>query len=105
MAKTSSVALAQTVFHNKESLVLIRSVKRGLVLHFLFFKNEIRDFDAIAKGEGIKLPSEQLGSSISGQNVLFGPWRVGLYRNRFGNAKVNRSLPAATVTNCSPADR
>jgi len=46
--------------HNKESLVLIRSVKRGLILHFLFFKDEIRDFDAIAKGEDIKLPSEQL---------------------------------------------
>ena len=60
MAKTGRVALAQTVFHNKESLVLIRSVKRGLILHFLFFKNEIRDFDAIAKGEGIKLPSEQI---------------------------------------------
>ncbi len=60
MAKTGRVALAQTVFHNKESLVLIRSVKRGLIFHFLFFKNEIRDFDAIAKGEGIKLPSEQL---------------------------------------------
>jgi DNA end-binding protein Ku len=41
-------------------LVLIRSVNRGLVLHFLFFKNEIRDFDAIAKGEDIKLPSGQL---------------------------------------------
>ena len=37
MAKTGRVALAQTVFHNKESLVLIRSVKRGLVLHFLLF--------------------------------------------------------------------
>ena len=60
MAKTGRVALAQTVFHNKEALVLIRSVKRGLILHFLFFKDEIRDFDAIAKGEDIKLPSEQL---------------------------------------------
>ena len=50
----------QTVFHSKESLVLIRSVKRGLILHFLFFKDEIRDFDAIAKGEDIKLPGEQL---------------------------------------------
>ena len=39
---------------------MIRSVKRGLVLHFLFFKNEIRDFDPIAKGEDIKLPGEQL---------------------------------------------
>jgi ATP-dependent DNA ligase len=54
----------QLVAHNKESLVLIRSVKRGLILHFLFFKNEIRDFDAIAKGEGIKLPGEQQKSSV-----------------------------------------
>jgi len=44
---------------------LIRSVKRGLILHFLFFKNEIRDFDAIAKGEDIKLPSEQLELGMS----------------------------------------
>ena len=50
----------QTVFHSKESLVLIRSVKRGLILHFLFFKDEIRDFDAIAKGDGVKVTSEEL---------------------------------------------
>ena len=65
MAKTGRVALAQTVFHNKESLVLVRSVKRGLILHFLFFKNEIRDFDARAKGEGVKLPGEQLELGMS----------------------------------------
>ncbi len=74
MAKTGRVALAQTVFHNKESLVLIRSVKRGLVLHFLFFKNEIRDFDAITKGEDIKLPGEQLelGLQLDRENVFGG---------------------------------
>ena len=65
IAKTGRVALAQTVFHNNESLVLIRSVKRGLVPHFLFFKNEIRDFDAIAKREGVKLPGEQLELGMS----------------------------------------
>ena len=31
-----------------------------MILHFLFFRNEIRDFDAIEKGEDIKIPSEQL---------------------------------------------
>jgi hypothetical protein len=65
MPKTGRVALAQTVFHNQESLVLIRSVKRGLVLHFLFFKDDIRDFDAIAKGDGVKLPAEQLELGMS----------------------------------------
>ena len=39
---------------------MIRSVKRGLILHFLFFKDEIRDFDAISKGDGIKVTSKEL---------------------------------------------
>ena len=74
MAKTGRIALAQTVFHNKESLVLIRSVKRGLILHFLFFKNEIRDFDAITKSEDIKLPGEAVGAwhELDRENVFGG---------------------------------
>ena len=36
-----------------------------MILHFLFFKNEIRDFDAIVKGEDIKLPNEQLDLGMS----------------------------------------
>jgi hypothetical protein len=42
-----------------------RANERSLVLHFLFFKDEIRDFDAIAKGEGVKLPAEQLELGMS----------------------------------------
>ena len=72
MAKTGRVALAQTVFHNKESLVLIRSVKRGLILHFLFFKDEIRDFGAISKGEDIKLAERAAGAwhELDRENVV-----------------------------------
>ena len=39
---------------------MIRSLKRGLVLHFLVFKNEICGFEAIAKGDGVKVSSEEL---------------------------------------------
>jgi len=42
-----------------------RANERSLVLHFLFFKDEIRDFDAIAKGEGVKLRAEQLELGMS----------------------------------------
>jgi non-homologous end joining protein Ku len=105
MAKTGRVALAQTVFHNKESLVLIRSVKRGLILHFLFFKNEIRDFGAITKGEGVKLPGEQLELGISlieKMSSAAAPSRIGnvvdimsALKQSLATSRPQRNAPAA----------
>ncbi len=60
MKKTGRAALAQMVFHDKESLVLLRPFERGLVLHFLYYQNEIRDFSQIGKGEGEKLSSDEI---------------------------------------------
>jgi DNA end-binding protein Ku len=53
MNETGKVALAEMVSHNKENLVLIRPAKFGLVLQVMFYANEVRDFGAIPKGEGV----------------------------------------------------
>ena len=60
LEKTGRVALAQTVFHEKESLVAVRSVQNGLVMHFMYFKDEVRDFEQIPKGEGEKVPKREI---------------------------------------------
>ena len=60
LEKTGRVALAQTVFHEKESLVVLRSVENGLVMHFMYFKDEVRDFEQISKGEGEKVPKREI---------------------------------------------
>lgn len=60
LEKTGRVALAQTVFHEKESLVAVRSVQNGLVMHFTYFKDEVRDFEQISKGEGEKVPKREI---------------------------------------------
>ena len=60
MEKTGRAALAQMIFHDKESLVLLRPFERGLVLHFLYYQNEIRDFSQIGKGEGEKVSSDEI---------------------------------------------
>ena len=36
LEKTGRVAIAQTVFHEKESIVVVRSMNNGLVMHFLY---------------------------------------------------------------------
>ena len=50
------------MFHEKESLVAARSVRNRLVVHFMYFANEVRDFDQIPKAEGEKVPKREIES-------------------------------------------
>ena len=59
MNKSGRVALAEMVSRGKEKLVLIRPSKGGLVLQTMFYANEIRDFNEIAKGEGVRLSAAE----------------------------------------------
>ncbi len=55
MAKSGRVALAKFVMRGKESLVLIRSAQDGLMLHTMYFADEVRDFGEIDKGQSAKI--------------------------------------------------
>jgi DNA end-binding protein Ku len=55
MAKSGRVALAKFVMRGKESLVLIRSARDGLLLHTMYFADEVRDFSEIDKGQSAKI--------------------------------------------------
>jgi DNA end-binding protein Ku len=55
MAKSGRVAVATFVMRGKESLVLIRPSSDGLMLHTMFFSDEVRSFGEIEKGEGAKI--------------------------------------------------
>src|SRR5437867_3569623 len=49
------VALAKFVMRGKENLVLIRASQDGLMLHTMYFADEIRDFSEVDKGENAKV--------------------------------------------------
>src|SRR4029434_5048242 len=49
MVKTGRGALAKFVMRGKENLVLIRASQNGLMLHTMYFADEIRDFSEINK--------------------------------------------------------
>jgi DNA end-binding protein Ku len=55
MVKTGRVAVATFVMRGKESLVLIRPSSDGLMLHTMFFSDEVRSFGEIDKGAGAKI--------------------------------------------------
>jgi DNA end-binding protein Ku len=64
MAKTERVALAKFVMRGKESLVLIRPAQHGLMLHTMYFADEVREFGEIDKGESATLKEGELGLAL-----------------------------------------
>src|SRR5258706_8288801 len=52
MKKQDKVAVARWVAAGKEHLVVLRSYDKGLVLHTMYYADEVRDFGAIDLEEG-----------------------------------------------------
>jgi DNA end-binding protein Ku len=59
MAKTDRVAVARFIMRGKESLVLIRPSQDGLMLHTMYFADEVRDFSEIDKGKSAKIAERE----------------------------------------------
>jgi DNA end-binding protein Ku len=60
MHERDACAVAQYVHHGKEHLVFIRPYQQGLVLHTLYYADEVRDFSDIDIGHAPKLGSGEL---------------------------------------------
>ena len=64
MAKSDRVALAKFVMRGKETLVLIRAAQGGLMLHTMYFADEVRDFGEIDKGASAKVREGELDLAV-----------------------------------------
>jgi DNA end-binding protein Ku len=60
MAKAGRIAIAELVSRGKEQLVLIRPYKKGLVLHTMYYSDEVRDFNQVPKGNNVKVSEKEL---------------------------------------------
>src|SRR5712691_10563642 len=64
MATTDRVALATFVMRGKESLVLLRPAQRGLMLHAMYFADEVRGFGEIDKGATARIREGELELAV-----------------------------------------
>ena len=64
MEKAGQVALAKYVMRGKESLVLIRAAQNGLMLHTMYFADEVRNFDEVDKGESATIKEGELDLAL-----------------------------------------
>jgi DNA end-binding protein Ku len=106
MMKSQRVALAKYVMRGKENLVLIRPSQSGLMLHTMYFADEIRDFGEVEKGGEAKLkPGElELAERLVGEltSEAFRPEKYAdEYRTRVLEA-VESKVEGKEVTSLAP---
>ena len=107
MRETAVVAIAQHVSRGKERLVLIRPMATGLVLHTLYYADEVRRFDDVPVGEpGQRRPAEmtlaqQLIGQLTGDGFNPEQYRDH-YRDRLREA-VERKVAGEETTIAAPA--
>ena len=64
MTQVGKVALAKFVMRGKENLVIVRAAQKGLMMHTMYFANEVRSFDEIPKGESAKITGAETSLAI-----------------------------------------
>lgn len=64
MAKAGKGALAKFSTRGKQQLVLLRYARGGLMLHALFYADEVRAFDEIDRGEGLTFKAGELDLAV-----------------------------------------
>ena len=106
MEKAGQVALAKYVMRGKESLVLIRAAQNGLMLHTMYFADEVRSFGEIEKGESAKIREGELQLALQLIDGLssdaFGPEK---YRDEYRERVlelVNQKVEGKEVTTVGP---
>ena len=64
MEATERVALAQFVMRGKGNLVLIRALGSGLMLHTMYYHDEVRDFGEVDKGQSVRVREGELELAV-----------------------------------------
>jgi DNA end-binding protein Ku len=106
LVKSKRAAIAQLVSRGKEQLMLIRPYENGLIMHSLFYANEVWNFADIAKAENVKLIDGEieLGAHlIESMSDEFKPDNYGdEYRERV-QAMLDEKSKGREITVAAPA--
>jgi len=83
MEKRQQVALVKMVMRGKENLVLVRAAKDLMILHFMYYADEVRDTAEIPKGNATT-SEQELNLALQLINALAEPnFQPDLYRDEY----------------------
>jgi DNA end-binding protein Ku len=64
MAKAGKAAVAKFSTRGRQQLVLLREAQGGLMMHALFYADEVRDFSEVDRGESVTLKPGELDLAV-----------------------------------------
>lgn len=106
MTETDKVAVGQWTSRGKEHLILIRPYKGGLILHTLFYKNEVRDYDDNCAN--LEFSNAEKAMAIKLVNQFSKPtFDAGEYRDQFSDrvlSAVEQKLAGNEITVATQSD-
>ena len=60
MDQSQKVAVAQVSMHNREYTVIVRPLKKGIAIHSMFFKSEVRAIEDMGGVNGLEVKEKEL---------------------------------------------
>jgi DNA end-binding protein Ku len=82
LRRSGSVALAQFAMHNREHIVVIRSGRKGIILHTMFYETEIRRDDEY-RTDTTAVAERELSLALSLIENLTAPYDPSKYRDTY----------------------
>lgn len=100
LAKKKAGALGKYCAHNRENLVLIRALPNGLIMHSLFYQDEVRNMPHTTLPE---VSQEEVKLGIRLMRELSGNYVPGEYRDSYADAL--QELIAYKIVRAQPPKR
>jgi DNA end-binding protein Ku len=83
MAESKRHAVAKVAMHGREHIVLIRPDESGLVLHTLYFDNELSKANRAGKGAALKFGAKEMDLAKRLIDALDSPFRPEQYNDEY----------------------
>src|SRR5262244_1296067 len=82
LEETSYVAIAKLTMHNREYTVFLRPYKGGMMLHTMYYKEEVRDLDNFGRPD-VELKDAEVKVAHQLIEALAGEWEPDKYHDTF----------------------
>lgn len=82
LRQSNLVGVAQMAMHNREHVVIIRAGRRGIILHTMYYENEIRRSDEF-RTDTANVPQKELDLALMLVRALEAPFQPEKYRDTY----------------------
>ncbi len=83
LADTGKCAVARVSMHNREYTVIVRPLEKGLAIHSMYFRNEVRRIEEMGSVNGLEVKEKELELAHSLIQSLEAPFEPEKYRDTF----------------------